>query len=383
VNQVAYPDLFGKYTAALAGTGELPDLAQMEDISVQELVDSESTVPAEACVEADGYDLSDYLPRTLEFYSTEGVLRAMPWNVSNVVLIYNKSAFERAGLDPERPPTTLEELEEYSQQIVDTGAAPNAMALHVEPYTIEYLYATSGEEFVNNGNGRDERATETQIDSAVGAEIWSWWNDMVSSGLAINTGSQSNNYDHLFALGNQQVAMTFEASGVLGSVEAVLASGEFGGVEIGVGALPGVEAEGSVPVGDGSLWIPRASSPAKKAAAWEFIKFLNEPAQQAALSVGSQGGYVPVRRSAVEEPALQSLWEQKSWPSLLFDQLDSGPITPASIGPVMGDYQGVRNALRDGFVRMLVGDASPDDAMATTQAEATELIRNYNDRIGG
>ena len=69
-------------------------------------------LPAQACVEADKYDLSDYLERVVDYYTVEDTLWPMPFNVSNPVLYYNKSAFRAAGLDPEQPPSTLDEVTE-------------------------------------------------------------------------------------------------------------------------------------------------------------------------------------------------------------------------------------------------------------------------------
>jgi sn-glycerol 3-phosphate transport system substrate-binding protein len=381
VAQGSYPELLQKYKSGLS-TGDQPDVAQMEDTTIQTLIDSDSTVPLQACVDADDYSLADFVPRAIAFYTTEDVLRSMPWNVSNPVLFYNRNAFRRAGLDPDDPPATFEEIEEYSRRIVETGASAHGMALHVEPYVNEYLYAKSGQMYVNNGNGRKARATEALLDNETGLTIWSWWKDMVDSGLALSTGAQPNTFDHVYAVGNNLAAMTFEASGVIGPAAAVIASGQFRDVEIGVGPLPATEPGGGVPVGDGSLWMPKSSSPAEKAAVWQLVKFLSEPAQQAALSVGSQGGYVPIRRSAVDDPALRALWAEKPYLKVPYDQLLSGPTNDVTAGSVIGDYQGVRDAVRDGMARMLASGLSPEDALARTEAAATDAIQAYNERVG-
>ena len=381
VAQNAYPELLEKYKAGLS-SGDLPDVAQFEDTTVQTLVDSKTTVPISDCIKADKYDTSDFLPRTLEFYKTQGVQRSMPWNVSNPVLFYNRNAFRQAGLDPDKPPQTLDQVKEYAQKIKAAGY-PYGIALHAEPYLLEFLYAKSGLQLVNNGNGRSGRATKAQLDSKNGRQIWSWWDDMVKSGLAVNTGSQANNYDHVFAVGNGNAAMTFEASGVLGPAANVLASGQFPNVEVGVGPLPALQTGGAVPVGDGSLWIPKHSTPEKRAAAWQFIKFLSDPARLAELSVGSSGGYIPIRRSAVDDPALQRLWAEKPFLRVPYDQLESGPTTPATVGSVIGNFQGFRDAERDGLTRMLTENVSPSVALRRTQKDADAAIADYNARVGG
>lgn len=379
VQSPSYPDLFTKYRAGLS-TKDLPDLVQLEETTVQTMVDSHSTVPIQACVEADHYSLSDFLPRAVAYYSTQDVLRAMPWAVSNPVLLFNATAFEKAGLDPKNPPSTLEEVREASQQIVDRGVARYGIALRIEPYINEFLYAKSGAVYVNNGNGRDARATAAQLDSDVGLQIWTWWKQMVRDGLALDTGGQAGNFDHLLAVGNGEAVMAFEASSSLGTVREVLESGQFPGVEIGAGPLPALHEGGGVPVGESALWIPTASPPAERAAAWQFVKFLSEPDQQAYLSL--KGGYVPIRKSATEDPALAEKWRDDPAFRVGYDQLLSGPTNDATVGSVIGDYQGVRNAVRDGLTAMLVQNLSPEKALELAQRKADAAIEEYNRRVG-
>jgi sn-glycerol 3-phosphate transport system substrate-binding protein len=378
VDQPSYQDALTKYRAGLR-TGDLPDLAHLEETTVQVILDSQSTIPMQACVDADDYDLSEFLPRATAYYSSGDVLQAMPWNISNPVLFYDAAAFRKAGLDPAKPPTTFDEVREYAQQIVDSGTASHGMALRVEPYIFEYLNAKSGSTLVNNGNGREARATAATLDTPVALEIWTWWRDMVEDGLALNTGSAPGNIDHMLAIGNHDAVMAFEASGVLGTVQQVLQSGEFTGVEVAAAPLPALEAGGGVPVGDGSLWIPSASEPEQRAAAWQFVKYLSSAEEQAALAVA--GGYAPAREDAVEQPALQEKWTADPSFRAAYDQLLSGEVTDANVGSLIGDYQGVRNAVREGIEAMLHGTA-PQQALERAQRDATARIVAYNERVG-
>jgi hypothetical protein len=50
---------------------------------------------------------------------------------------------------------------------------------------------------------------------------------------------------------------------------------------------------------------------------------------------------------------------------------------------VIGDYQGVRDAVRDGLVAMLAGKRSPGEALGDAQREADAAIEAYNRRVGG
>ncbi len=379
VQQPDYKTLFEKYKAGLS-TGDLPDVAQFEDTTVQQLVDSQSTVPVQDCIDASHYSLSDYLPRTLRFYNVQNVQRSMPWAVSDVIMYYDPGKFAKAGLDPNNPPQTLAQVMQDSQKIVASGAATHGIALHAQPYVFEYLLAKSGGEYVNNGNGRTSRTTDANLTSPTATKIWNWWDQMVKSGLALNTGSDPNSIDHLLAIGTGNAAMTFEASGVVGPIEAVLSSGQYKGTQIAAAPLPALTTGGGVPVGDGSLWIGNHSSLAKRAAAWKFIQYLDSPEEQASLA--AESGYVPVRVSSTKLPVLADRWAQDPNYKVGYTQLTQGTLSYANIGSLIGDYQGVRNSVTDGLVQMLSSGQTPAAAAGIAEREANTAIGNYNTRIG-
>ncbi|GIU89880.1 MAG: hypothetical protein KatS3mg010_0979 [Acidimicrobiia bacterium] len=139
----SYADNFTRYKSALA-TGALPDLVQIEDTGLQQMIDSRSVLPAAACVQADDYDTSDHIDRVLAYYTVQDVLWPMPFNVSNPILYYNKKAFRAAGLDPESPPRSLEEVREASQAIVDSGAMRFGLAFKSDGWFFEHWTAMSG-----------------------------------------------------------------------------------------------------------------------------------------------------------------------------------------------------------------------------------------------
>jgi len=375
----SYADLFTKYKAGLQ-SGDLPTVAEFEDTTVQQLIDSHSTIPVQDCIKATGYSLSDYVPRALDFYASSGVQWSMPWAVSNVVLFYNPVMFAKAGLDPNKPPATFAEVKADSEKIVASGAAKHGIALPEKSYIFEFLLARSGVELVNNQNGRAARATAANLTSPTAEKVWTWWDAMVKSGLGLDTGSDVNSYDHLIALATGSAAMTFEASSAIGPVQAVLATGAYPGVKVSIAPLPGLTPTGGVPVADGSLWISSAAPPAERAAGWKLIEFLDTPAEQASLA--AEAGYAPVRPSATKLPVLAERWQKAPDFRVSYDQLIAGGTTPAEVGPMIGDYQGVRNAVRDGFVQMIQAGKSAAAASAIAEQEANAAISAYNARIG-
>ena len=70
------------------------------------------------------FDPSQYLPSVVGYYADpDGNMLSMPFNSSTPVMYYNKAAFEAAGLDPESPPKTWDEVVEASRAIIESGAA--------------------------------------------------------------------------------------------------------------------------------------------------------------------------------------------------------------------------------------------------------------------
>ncbi len=379
VFQGSYTELRNKYVAALSG-GELPDVVQMEDISTQLMIDSGSAVPAQYCVDADKYDLSDFLPRVLAYWTVEGKLWAMPFNVSVPLLYYNKTAFVKAGLDPNKAPASLAEVQADSQKIVSSGAARHGIALELSPFYVEHWFAGADQPLVDSDNGRAGRARKVLFNGPLGLRIFTWLQEMVASKLALDVGLNPQGSQQYLAVATGDAAMTIGTSAALGSIMAVLQSGQFKDVSIGVAPLPGVNGTGAVLVGGAALWVVGRSTPVKQEAARRFIRWLLEPQQLAEWAAGT--GYLPIRRSAVELPAIQQLWSKLPEFKTAYDELLVGGTGVASSGPVIGAYGQVRNAIAGGMEAMWVGGATPQAALTQAASNADAAIADYNSRVG-
>jgi sn-glycerol 3-phosphate transport system substrate-binding protein len=380
VNQTTYNDTFNKFRAGLAG-GDLPDLVQIEDTGLQQMIDTEAALPAQACIDAEKYDLSDHLKRVVDYYSVKGKLWPMPFNVSNPVLYYNKRAFQSAGLDPNNPPKTLAEVKSAAQKLKDSGAVSQAgFGLKLDPWYLEQWSALGGKAYVNNGNGRKSRASAVTFDNKTGREIFTFLNDMVNEGLArTNPSEGSQAFDNLLGIGNGNFGMTIDTSAALGTIQQVLAGGEYPNVELGVAPMPGPKGKGGVLVGGAANYISRKSSPEKQAAAWQFAKFLNEPETQADWSVGT--GYIPIRQAAANLSQVQEYWAANPGFKVAYDQLVGGVSNSATAGPVIGDYRGVRDVVLDSEQQMF-GGMSPREALTLAKQNADAKIEEYNSRVG-
>ncbi len=377
--QGVYEESFEKYVNTLRTRGERPDVIQANETVLQQMVDSQSIVPIQACIEADGYDSSDFVGRLLDQYRIGEVVVTMPFQLSNPVLYYNGTDFVDAGLDPDDPPATFDELLETSRTLVASGAVPQGIAMDIDAWVIEQWMNMAGEALVDNDNGRSARATTTMLDSEAATAIYELLATLRDEKLIVNTGRGTDQsvINKYLAVALGDAAMTIGSSSTLGEIYTQI--GQFPDVDLRVAPLPGPEGGGTA-IGGGSLYLTDQTEAEERAAAWDFMKWLNEPAQQIRWSAGT--GYIPTRQSAVGEPDLEALWADRPGFRVAFDQLaDAGPI-PGGGGPVIGDHAGVREAIEQSLEALFQG-ASPGDAQAQAVEQADAAMADYNRRIGG
>jgi sn-glycerol 3-phosphate transport system substrate-binding protein len=382
VNQIDYVQTFNKYKAGLS-SGDLPDIVQLQESDQQQMIDTQTVLPASVCAKADKYSFSDFLPRVISYFTVQGTQYAMPFNTSGPVLYYNKKAFTAAGLDPNNPPKTLDDVRAAAEKLKANGvSAP--LGLKTEPGYFEHWRALANKTYVNNSNGRKARATKTVYDDATGRQIFTWLSGMVKDGLATtNPDTGTGVFDNLLGIQSGSHAMAFETSAALGTISSVLAGGNVPNVELGVAPFPAPTstAKGGVSVSGGELFIVNKSSPAKQAAAWKFLKFLDQPDSLTTWAIGT--GYLPIRKAAADSAAMQQYWAQNPSYKVAYDQLASGPVNVATSGSVIGNYTGARDALRDAENSMFLEGQDPKSALKEASSNATTAIDDYNAKIGG
>jgi multiple sugar transport system substrate-binding protein len=84
---------------------------------VKSYAEEELVVELSDSISSGGIDLNDFFPAPLEQCKQGEQIWCLPWGTDIYALFWNKDAFEAAGLDPERPPQTMEELVDYADQL--------------------------------------------------------------------------------------------------------------------------------------------------------------------------------------------------------------------------------------------------------------------------
>lgn len=76
-----------------------------------------------SAVATGGIDLNDFFDAPLNQCRSGDKILCLPWGTDMYALFWNKDLFEAAGLDPETPPATMEELAEFADKL--TKVAPD------------------------------------------------------------------------------------------------------------------------------------------------------------------------------------------------------------------------------------------------------------------
>jgi sn-glycerol 3-phosphate transport system substrate-binding protein len=381
--QGTVPELFAKLVNSLR-SGDAPALVEVDEGDAQIMVDSGGVTPVQEFIDAEGYDLSDFDEKAVDFYSWDGELYAMPLGINIPMLFYNKIPLREVGLDPDKPPQTLDDVQAYSEKLLKVDGAGNVtrsgIALDTQGWYTYVILTEHGDLAVNNENGRDGRATEAVFNNDTARAFFHWWDEMVHSGLAFDAGRNVSGADALMAVASGRAVMALSVSSALRSVLDVVEAG-VKGVEIGVGPFPGVAGGSGKPgIFGRALWITSDRSEAEQQAAWKLARWLAEPEQQAEIFAGT--GYLPVRLSAYDLEASRQVLEEYPEYQVPVDLFVGVPSTPAKLGLRIGPSAEVEQIVTEALQEMVVGGKDPDQALDAAAERATEALQDYNSRVG-
>jgi sn-glycerol 3-phosphate transport system substrate-binding protein len=363
-------------------------MVQLPEYTVQSVIDTKSTVSIDKCITSSGFDTSKFLTSGLGAYASGGVQRAMPFNISNPVLFYNKQAFTKAGLDPNKPPASLDELQAMSKKIVDSGAATYGIALDSGfdsggGWYIEQWFAKAQQAYLDGDNGRTARATKVLYNNDTGVQLLTFLQKMLNDKLAVNVGANEGlGYDNLLKLADQKqpAAMTIATSASLGPVLAVLGGGQYPNIkpdDVGVGPMPGPDGKPGALIGGAALWVVNSGDPARIAATWDYLTYLEAAQQQSTWAVDT--GYVPTRTDAADVDPLKSTLAKDPRFGVAAAQLAATPDAPTSVGPLTGPLREIRTVLANA-VAAIFGGADVKASLDGAAQQASDLIAQYNAR---
>lgn len=372
VFQGTYDESLNKMKASMDSKSG-PALIQVYEIGSRFMIDSKAITPMQKFIDADKYDVSQLEENILNYYTVDGKLNSMPFNTSNPILYYNKDMFKAAGLDPEKPPVTYEEVAEAAKKLTKDGKAGASFAIY--GWFMEQFFANQGAELLNNGNGRTSPATESLLGSDAGVNTMTWWKQMIDDKTMLNLGRKTDDTKKAFAAG--QIAMTLDSTASLRGIVSA-AEGKF---QVGTAFLPKPKdaKDGGVIVGGASLYILNNRSEAEQKGAWEFIKFLTDPKQQAYWHVNT--GYFPITKKAYDEQLVKDNLTKYPQFKTAVDQLHQTKANKATQGAVMGVFPEARQLTEGAIEEVLNGKKSPKEALDGAAKEISSKLTQYNKTV--
>ena len=368
----SYNETLNKTISAVKA-GNAPHIFQLYEIGTRGMIDGGMIMPIGDLAKPGEVDWKDYVDAVMSYYTVDGKLYSMPFNSSTPILFYNKTLFKKAGLDPDTPPDTWNQVRKMGKQIMDKGAAEAGITWNLHSWYFEEWHAVQNALLVNHGNGREGRADKVLFDGPVGVGIVKWWTDLERDKIYLNAGRGWSNHRKAFISG-QAAMMISSTSDVTQMTDAFNTKGW----ELGTGFFPRPDAvpRQGVAIGGGTLWMTKGHPKEEIQAAWEFLKWMSMPKQQVTWHKGT--GYFPIRKSAMK------LLEDEGWYTkfpnykVAFDQLLQTKTSLATQGALIGVFPQLRDAVQSAIEKVYEGKATPETALKEAAQKTNKELENYN-----
>ncbi len=262
------PDILAMATERIGSYADPGALAAVDDIYSSGIVD-ETVVP-------------ETLKENLKY---DGKYYGVPMNFATLLLYYNKTIFEEAGLDPEKAPETWEELEQYAQQIVEkTGKYGFDMAVKdTTPMWCIMLWGNGGD-IIKDG--------KAVFNSPENVETVTRWAENIRDkkfGPEVLTGGE---IDKLFE--SQKLAMYFCGPWATNGFTNA-------GIDYGVAQAPKGPKEQVTQANAVGMYM--TSSSKNKEAVYDFFGWWNSKDTQVKWSLGT--GFPPARTDIADDERMK------------------------------------------------------------------------------
>ncbi|NBD27776.1 ABC transporter substrate-binding protein [Paenibacillus glycinis] len=119
--KMTYVEGTDKLLTSIAG-GNPPDVAQLDRFMVGSWAAKGSLEDLTPLTEQDNISKDDYYPAVWAEANYDNKTYALPWGTDDRAMYYNKTLMKEAGLDPNKPPASIDELDHMAEQIFKKGS---------------------------------------------------------------------------------------------------------------------------------------------------------------------------------------------------------------------------------------------------------------------
>lgn len=355
-----YTDVKTAVQTTFQGGGKPPAMAVMLATDLYDLVNADYIIPLDkllaALPDSSGY-IKDIFPTFFENSRYNGEIWSLPFQRSAVVLYYNKDLFKKEGLSA---PDSWRSLAEDARTLTIKGQRWGLQWPSGWPYWLfQPLAIGAGQNIVGDSDTTVYFDNPKVIDAVKYYISLSKTYGAMPAGVQGSWGVAPGN----FAKGS--TAMIVHSSG---SLNGILKQASF---DVGVMAVPGKEkgTYASVP-GGGNFYILKGVPKAEQEAAIKFAYFVTQPKYAADFSIKT--GYIAVRKSAYNEPAMKTYIAKNPQAGETRDALKFAgkELSLQNLGQVRGIFQ---KHLQEAYN----GTMTPEAAMAQAQKEADASLKDF------
>ena len=366
-----YPETL---TAAIAAyrQRQAPNIVQVFEVGTQTMLLSGAVHPIYQLFKEQeiAVDWKDFIAPVVGYYSKDGNLYSMPFNSSTPIFYYNKEVFQKAGLDPAKPPQTWKQVEEYAKKIIASGAAKCGFSTGWPSWTmVENMHAWHDQPFATKRNGFEGLDVQLLINKEFGvkhvSQLAAWQKDSVYS-----YGGRQGIADPKFV--NGECAMYIQSSALIG--------GFTRGVKFawGTSQLPhwgAPYAKATSIIGGATLWVMKGKPANENRGTARFLKFISETNQQMWWHVTT--GYLAISNSAVKN--LEAGYHFKKNPDqwTAFAQLTKGKATPNSQGLRLGNFVQIRDVIESELENIFAGKKTAKQGLDDAVAKSNDLLKEF------
>src|SRR5215207_264475 len=355
-------ELFDKLLAQIA-TGNPPDAAYVSDWMTGAFAQEGGLAPLDDYVSKSNLiDLEDYVPAFIENSQAEGLQYGLPMTSETTGLFYRTDRFEEAGLDPNKPPTTWAEFEEYAAKLTNTDEGKYGFAVFAPNDEAAYnfypwLWQAGGDQL------NPDDPTDVVWDSPEGQRAADFYANLAQ--YAPPDLINATAWDARVPFAEGDVAMLMAGGWLVGELMTQFpdATGNWA-----VAPLP-TDARCATTIAGDHLVIFTASK--NKEAAFKWLEFISAPDHMIELNVGTPdypSALLPPRQSLLDDP---TLYETRPYMQGFKDNLECAYV-PVADQP---RYYEAQQILGEALGRAFYGEIDGKTAVIESAEEAETLLK--------
>ncbi len=370
----SYADTMNAGIAAFRA-GNAPHIMQVFEVGTATMMAAKGAIkPVQDLMKEAGekFDPNAYLPAITGYYSTaKGEMLSFPFNSSSAVMWYNKDAFAKAGLDPNKPPKTWPEVFEHAKKLKAAGYATCGVSnAWVTWVLIEQFSAWHNVPIGTKANGLDGFDTELKINSPLHVRLLTDLANLQKD-KTYDYAGRTNAGEGRFTSGECPIFLT--SSAFFGNVKAN-AKFAFGSAPMPYYPdVPGAP-QNSI-IGGASLWVMGGKKPEEYKGVARFFTFLSDVDRQVWLHVES--GYLPITKAAYEKVKASGFYKDNPDRETPLLELNNKPPTENSRGLRFGNMVQMRDVWAEEIEAALAGTKTPKAALDAAVERGNAMLRQF------